>query len=125
MIRFRTLLILVGLISIFAVVARSQSSSHDAEGTVRGVVVDWQNARVATTTIAIENKILRRRIVVNEIGEFEIRLPAGRYRITAEAPGFKTYRRNIVIRNGATESLNIKLNVIPQNFKCPRGSICL
>ena len=103
----------------------AQTASNEGDGALKGTVVDWQKARVATTTILIENKTLKRRISVDEIGEFQTRLPVGRYRVTAEAPGFKRHRRNIVIRNGATEFLNIKLRVSPQSLKCPPGTLCL
>ena len=127
MIRFiACTLILAAVISLATVVSGAQTASNQGEGTLSGIVVDWQNARVATTTILVENKTFSRRISVNEIGEFQTRLPVGRYRVTAEAPGFKKYRRrNVSIAKGATVSLQIKLKVIPQNFKCPPGRICL
>ena len=127
MIRFiACTVILAAAISLATTVSATQTASNQGEGTLHGIVVDWQNARVATTTILVENKNFRRRISVNEIGEFQLLVPVGLYRITAEAPGFKKYRRRSVsIAKGTTVSLQIKLKVIPQNFKCPPGHICL
>lgn len=80
------------LILTIDISVRSQSQT----GRLKGVIVDWQHARVLPSCLDITNKDFAKRVSANENGAFEVELPAGKYRITAQAPHFKRFTRNHV-----------------------------
>jgi hypothetical protein len=66
---------------------------------VKGVLLDFQDARVTRATVTFKNEILDRKTYPNDEGVFEIRLPIGTYEFSVQSYGFKTYK---------IESLEIK-----------------
>ena len=81
-------------------------------GTIIGRVLDCNDARVANAEITIDNEELNHRVKTNEDGEFELRLPAGGYRITVEANGFRRFVfSSVKISAKATKRMNIYLDV--------------
>lgn len=92
---------------------------------VRGVVVDWNYARVIVTTILFESGSQTKRVKVNEEGAYEVDLPPGRYLVKASAPGFTERRVKLQLEPDAPRTLNLMLAPEPQNFRCPKNAICL
>ena len=71
--------------------------------TIRGTAQDPSNAIVGNASITLTNTGTNasREVKTNDSGDFEIvDLPIGTYRLTATAPGFKTYVANDVILGG-------------------------
>ena len=92
---------------------------------VTGIVVDWQYARVLRTTIVFESEGHREEVTVNDEGAYEVDLPPGRYVVKASAPNFRERRVKLQVEPDAPRILNLMLTVPPQNFRCPKGAICL
>ncbi len=116
------------MLTITALVSAAPLSRqhNNQQGTLKGTVVDLHDARVVTTKILPENKKVRQELTVDMNGEFEIKLPAGKYKFTAEAHGFYKYRQKAIqIETGKTNTLSIKFKVRPHDFRCPPGKICL
>ncbi|MGI8638208.1 MAG: carboxypeptidase-like regulatory domain-containing protein [Segetibacter sp.] len=101
--------------------------AQNASAKVKGIVVDWQNARVLATIIVFQNKQFRREITVNPDGEYEIELPVGSYVVKAQRFGFRQYRfKSLKVVANETRTLNIELKYAPtKTYKCPKGQICL
>ena len=98
--------------------------SQNASGKLRGVIVDWQYARILGSCVDLTNKTFKTRVRVDTNGEFEIDLPAGQYQATGQSPGFQRFRWNhLKIEAGATKTLNILLNVSNKKRGCPEGTI--
>ena len=71
--------------------ALAQSSRPQAEpGKLVGMIVDANEARIATAKILITGHGLTREVPVDEEGFFQIDLPQGRYSVTITANGFRT-----------------------------------
>lgn len=101
--------------------------AQDASGRVKGIVTDWQNARVLATTITFQSKQFQKTVIVNPEGEYEIDLPTGFYTVTTERFGYRKYKlRKLKILPNQFEVLNIKLKyAATKSFKCPAGVPCL
>jgi hypothetical protein len=98
----------------------------EATGKLRGIVVDWQYARVLNTTIVFENVSFKKEIAVDQNGSYEVELPAGTFLATAQSPGFRQFRSKIDVVSNVMKTFNIMLKVTPQMpVKCPRGAFCL
>ena len=78
------LLLLVG--SMRADASVQSTVTAEPLGRIKGVVVDWQDARVVNALIIVEGKNTRREFASNEDGEFKIELPKGIYRIKVTHP---------------------------------------
>ena len=114
--RFNKLTIVIALLSLLAAltfeVGYASPRTSRSNGTIVGRVLDCNGARVTNAAISIENGELERRLKSNEDGEFEISLPAGVYRITVEADGFRRFvYSSVKIRATATKRMNIYLDV--------------
>src|ERR1051325_10659731 len=59
---------------------------------VRGVVVDWQYARVPPTTLVFASEGQTKEVKVDDQGAYEVQLPPGLYKVKATAPGFRERR---------------------------------
>jgi uncharacterized membrane protein len=92
---------------------------------VSGIVVDWNYARVITTRIVFKSEGETTEVTVNEEGSYEVELPPGRYVVEATAPGFLKRRVKLQVEPAAPRTLNLMLSVEPQDFRCPKGAICL
>lgn len=94
---------------------RFASRAHNPRASkIAGVVVDVNNARIVGATIRIENARLSRVVRSGDEGTFEVELPAGVYRITAEMDGFKRFVLSPVrLRAGAYASVQIHMKVQP------------
>ncbi len=105
--------------------------SNDAEplGRIKGMIVDWQDARVINASIVIEAKNFRREVVSDEAGEFSVELPKGMYRIKVSHSIFKTYViKKLKVSESNAPVMKIKLQVktaLASGGKCPKGRPCL
>jgi hypothetical protein len=95
-----------------------QSSSASAHArTLRtsrivGTVLDKDDSRIAGATIKIENAEFNRVVLSGDQGDFEVRLPAGVYRFTAEMDGFeKVVLSPLRVKAGARESVSIHMEI--------------
>ncbi len=84
--------------------------------TIRGTLVDASGAAVAGARIAltdVKTNITRRSMVSDASGNFEMPdLVAGVYRLTAEAPGFKTFiADNLILEGSQIRRVDIALEV--------------
>jgi hypothetical protein len=110
------------LAALYAPATYAQESS----GTVKGIVVDWQYARILPTTIVFVGTSVKEKVRVDHEGSFEIELPAGDYLVKTTAPGFLERRVRFRVEPNAVRTLNMMLDVRPMKVgKCPRGSLCL
>ena len=92
---------------------------------VSGIAVDWQYARLLPTTIVFKSKDHTKEVKVDDEGAYEVELPPGVYVVTATAPNFRERRVKLRLEPAAPRTLNFMLQVVPQIFRCPKGSICL
>jgi uncharacterized membrane protein len=114
-------LLLVLIANSFATSALGQ----EAAVKVSGVVVDGQYARVLPTTIVFKSEGGTKEVKVDDQGAYELELLPGRYVVEATAPGFAKRRVKLQVEPGVHQILNLMLDVPPQIFHCPKGSICL
>jgi hypothetical protein len=82
----------------------------------RGVVVDSESTRIPKASVTIEGADQRLVLKTGEdekaTGEINIELPAGRYRFTVEAPGFKRLIvTDFCIAAGAKPSFEFRMEV--------------
>jgi carboxypeptidase family protein len=128
-----TTIVAVFLIVIvaMAVSAQQPTAAQVATGKLKGVVVDWQYARISRSCLIIRNKGFQTRVAVDEEGAFEFDLPAGTYEVFALSPGFTRVRRkNLRGESGTTTTSNFLLQVAPEvSGQCPantirRGDLC-
>jgi len=109
----------------FGIRQEQQAESHQKQqGWIDGVVrtADGQGvAGVALTLRQVETKAgersVERHAVARSDGKFSFAdLPAGKYALRAEAPGFQPVTREVTLREGAAaESLQISLQILPVN----------
>jgi hypothetical protein len=119
--KFLSVLILLMATSFF-----TSATGQEAGVTVKGVVVDWQYARVPPTTLVFESEGQTKEVKVDDQGAYEVQLPPGLYTVKATAPGFRERRVKLQLAPAAPRILNIMLQVPPQpRLRCPPGSICL
>jgi Carboxypeptidase regulatory-like domain len=95
------------------VAAQAPSSTQDLQNaTVKGVVLDVNEARIVGAIIKIENAEVRRRVKSDGEGSFRIELPPGEYRISAEQIGFKKFVFSpFRAKAGVCELVNIHMEV--------------
>lgn len=92
---------------------------------VSGIVVDWQYARVLPTTIVFKSEGETKEVKVNAQGAYEVELTPGQYLVEATAPNFRKRRVKLQVEPATQRILNLMLDVVPQRFHCPKGSLCL
>jgi hypothetical protein len=101
------------LVLLFGVT--SVASAQSGLGGLRGAVTDQQGAGLPGVTItATSPDVLRPQSdVTNERGEYRLNnLPPGTFSLTAELPGFATFRREgILVRVGATFAIDITMQL--------------
>jgi len=101
----------------------------EQEVELKGMIVDWQDARIIDASIIIEGKNFRRSLVADNIGEFRIALPVGIYKLTVTHPTFKTYViKKLKVSEATNTVLKVELKVktpTASGGKCPKGQLCL
>jgi len=77
-------------------------------------VIDSNDARISNATVRIENARSSQEVYTSAEGAFEVELPAGTYRITVEAEGFRTVEMvSFRARANKRESLKVRMKVKP------------
>ena len=101
----------IALLSGWAPAASAQSGL----GGLRGAVIDQQGAGLPGVTVtATSPDVLRPQSdVTNERGEYRLgNLAPGTYTVTAELPGFATFKRDgILVRVGSTFAVDITMQL--------------
>ena len=110
-----TRLHILGLCLLFALAGLSTRCWAATEGSVSGTVTDPSKAvlRGASITAINLDTAVHYRISTNESGFYSFPdLPVGRYDLSAERPGFKTYRRTgLVVDTNAQISVDVVMQV--------------
>lgn len=91
------------------------AQSEVGGATLTGTVLDPQGASVSGAKVTVNNPAngLTRTVATNESGLFNfLRLPVGRYDLSVELQGFKTFRRDgIQLAVGAVAAIDARLEV--------------
>ena len=110
-----TILILAALTAqMIPASAQNQAQSSTATGTLRGQVTDPSGAFVANATVVIRRPGgPTHSATTGKTGTYEMGgLPAGKFTVTANAPGFLAFERNDVeVVAGQIKPLNIALDI--------------
>ncbi len=95
-------------------------------GRLKGIVVDWQFARIPRTTIEFRAASLKKVITVDAEGSYYIELPTGFYLIIARSQGFYERRINFKVNGNTVRTLNMMLDVRREKIgRCPKKVLCL
>ena len=106
--------ILLALASASLAAHATESAQGERKSRIVGVVLDPNGAMIVNAAVRIENAGASREVYTNDEGTFEVELPAGTYRITVEAPGFRTVELiSFRARAAKRESLKVRMKVKP------------
>ena len=107
-----TSLLLVGLALWAAPCALA--ASQQQTGKIKGLVLDSNDARIVRAKITISGENVKRTIESDDIGVFEIEVPAGVYQLRVESPGFQQQQvSQLQVKAGAVTSSPLRLAVEP------------
>jgi outer membrane receptor protein involved in Fe transport len=111
--RFRSIFV-VFLVSLAAICASSlPARAQSFRGSVRGTVIDAQSRSIPGAKVVARNldTTETREVTASDDGSFFfLELPAGRYEVSAIAPGFQEFREsNVVVSVGAETTLELQL----------------
>ena len=125
-----TLLFLIISFSGLAVPPVSSTfRTQNGPAKIKGLIVDWQYARISHAVIIIKNDLFTKEVRTDDEGAFEIEVDAGTYDLLAKSPGFSPFRRKAYsVKSGDMKTLNILLNAAQPpkaSYKCPRGKTCI
>ncbi len=114
--RFVTLLLAAMVFAFLPLVfLRSSAYGQSNPATVTGIVSDAAQAVMPGVTVSVRNveTNISRRILTNDVGDFTFpNLAPGTYELTAEMPGFRTYRMTgIVLEVGQILRNDIRMEV--------------
>ncbi len=107
--------IAVSLLVIFVMagVVSTQSASNGGRknGMVQGVTRDFLGALVPKAVLLFESGEFKREVISDEVGRFEIKLPAGIYKVTVKKFDIfdRFERKSVKVMAGKTRKLNIVL----------------
>jgi hypothetical protein len=95
--------------------ARGAAQAQAANGNIEGVVRDTTGAALPGVTVTVTNMDTgaQRTALTNEDGAYRaVLLPLGRYKVTAELQGFKTFeQQGVSLSAGQTALINVELGV--------------
>jgi uncharacterized membrane protein len=94
-------------------VAMERAPAPSSEGELKGIVLDINNSRVAGAKVTVESRGAQFEEQSDAEGAYTFKLPAGEYRLTIEADGFKLYRKRVRIAADKTETISTTLQVAP------------
>lgn len=100
--------------SMFVMLGNVSPQTHSetrASGKVQGVTRDFLGALVPKAVLVFESGDIKREVVSDESGRFQIELPAGVYQVTVTKLGiFDSFqRKNVKVRNGKTKKFDVAL----------------
>jgi uncharacterized membrane protein len=94
--------------------ATGSARCEERKSRIVGVVLDPNGARIPSAAVRIENAKATREAYTSDEGSFEVELPAGTYRVTVEAQGFRTVEIvSFRARADRRESLEVRMKVKP------------
>jgi uncharacterized membrane protein len=106
--------VLVALASASILAHTSAGARGEGKSRIVGVVLDPNGARIPFANVRIENANATREAHTGDEGSFEVELPAGTYRVTVEAQGFRTVKvASFRARADKSESLEVRMKVKP------------
>ena len=120
---FAASLLLLLFMRAEAIHAQSVVAEHEVE--LKGVIVDWQDARIINVSIIIEGKDFRRSLISDGNGEFRTLLPVDTYKVSVKHPLFKTYViKKLKVSEAGYSPLKVQLKIKPaltSGVKCPKA----
>ena len=87
--RIRTILNTFLLLAVTCSSLFAQSVSQP--GKFKGLVLDEKQKRVRKASVTVEGRDYTGKLMTDKVGEFEVALPAGVYKITVEKAGLKRF----------------------------------
>ncbi|HWT01827.1 MAG TPA: carboxypeptidase-like regulatory domain-containing protein [Pyrinomonadaceae bacterium] len=106
--------VLLALASAAPAARATESAGGERKSRIAGVVLDANGARIVDAIVRIENADVSRETYTSDEGSFEVELPAGTYRITVVAQGFRTVEIvSFRARADKRESLKVRMKVKP------------
>jgi hypothetical protein len=117
----RTTFFCVSLLAVLALIAAPAARAQTENGTMTGLVVDTDNARIPGAKVQLTNTSTHdvRRTVSNATGDFNFSsVPTGTYSITIAMPGFET-----LVTKGIEIHPNDQLTLSPLKMKAGSESI--
>ena len=99
---------------------------QSGQTTLKGIVVDPNDARVQRVQVTVESKTIKRTAETDENGTFSVEVPPGIYRVVLQFAGFKVAKlKKVRVPDGGSE-IKVTLQVEPmKNVKCPKGKTCI
>lgn len=109
------LLALSSTVSPLAGQRRFMPPAHNLQpGKIVGTVLDKNDARIVGATIKIEGAQFNHATLSDEEGNFNVRLPAGVYKLSVEMDGFKrVLLAPFRVKGGGLESVSIHMEIKP------------
>lgn len=102
-------------------VSRESYAAAQMKGRVNGRVLDLNGDPIAFALISISGQTVSKELAADKNGGFEIELPVGVYRATANVEGFAPFRRaSFRIQHARTKVLNLVLTL--GGIECEIGS---
>ena len=116
-----------GLAVFTLIVVPLVGAGQQADGNLKGVIVDQMGASVAGAKVHIMNGSARRELRSAEMGAFSVEVPHGSYQVSIESPGFRIAKLNgVQVRSGSSKEIKVVLRVRPVKYgKCPSGQTCI
>jgi len=116
--RFRSTKVIAAFLFVWLVASAGMTSTASPRmGRIKGIVLDVNKARVVNADIIVRSGDVKRKIMSNDEGRFEISLPPGSYQITVRANGFRQFTSPILrVESGKSRAFDIHLTV-----ETPRG----
>ena len=95
------------------------SAASPRVGRIKGIVLDVNKGRVVNAVVIVQGGDVKRRVMSNDEGRFEISLPPGSYQITVKAAGFREFRSPLLrVEPGKSRAFDVHLIV-----EAPRGLV--
>ena len=88
-------LILIGIVLI--------GSISYAQNPINSIILDNDNQPIIGATVLLQNETTNLGKLTNELGEFEVSLPAGSYSLEVRYLGFQPYKKQIVVDGNALD----------------------
>ncbi|HEX8817195.1 MAG TPA: carboxypeptidase regulatory-like domain-containing protein [Terriglobales bacterium] len=111
MLKLKTLLFAIVAYS-FCVLTAGHLHAQNARGSLRGVVQDQRNARIASASLQFESvgSSVTRQATSNSQGEFRIDdLLPGEYHVTVTAPGFANAQANVSVAVSTVRDMTVTM----------------